>query len=305
MNYRTDAPETQRMEVSDNSSLPSTVGSTDRSIGRIMQAAKDLTEAQIAQILEHQRKYGMRFGEAAVSLHLATAEEVTWALSKQFQYPYSPGRFNNNPELVVAADPFGDMAENFRDLRSSLSMGILSPTSPRQALAVVSTETKDGRSFVAANLAVSFSQLGCRTLLVDADMRRPRVHDIFGVANNTGLSSLLSNQSHVDVIKSVEDLPGLFVLPVGAIPPNPLELVERPAFSHLLLTLLPQFDQVIIDTPASEMGADARVIASRCGATLAISRKGKTSQQKLQQLIRSLSKTSTQMAGVVMNDHDF
>lgn len=293
----------------DKPSLSATEGTEDvsdlhdRSIGDIIREAKRLTDAQIDKILAYQRKHGLRFGEAAVALKLATNDDVLWALSQQFHYPYAPnGKSDCNPELVVAANPFCEQAEAFRELRSQLMMGVLSLSEARRALAVVSPDVGDGKTFVAANMAVAFSQLGGRALLVDADMRTPRQHKLFGIDNSNGLSSILSGRSRQNVIHQVPDLPTLFVLPVGAVPPNPLELVQRPAFGLLMHELLSKFDYVVVDTPASVHGADARVVAAKCGAALVIGRRGKSRMKSMQTLITGLSKGPTQLAGVIVNE---
>ena len=132
----------------------------DRSIGDFIRQARGLSEAQVEQILGHQRLHGIRFGEAAVALQLATRDDVLWALSQQFHYPYAPGDGASfNSELIAAVDPFHRQTESFRDIRSQLMLGALAPEQPRRALAVMSPNIGDGKSFFAANLAVVFSQL--------------------------------------------------------------------------------------------------------------------------------------------------
>lgn len=275
----------------------------DRSIGDLIREARNLTDAQVEQILLYQREQGLRFGEAAIALKLASNDDVVWALAQQFHYPYAPGENYRNPELVVAADPFSDEAEVFRELRSQLMMGVLGTDDPRRALAVLSPNIGDGKTYLAANMAVAFSQLGGRTLLVDADMRTPRQQDVFGVPNTpAGLSSILSGRAEQNVIQQVPDLPSLYLLPVGAVPPNPLELVQRPAFGLLIHELLSKFDYVVVDTPAAEHGADARVIAAKCGAALVMGRKGKSRMKALDALLHALGKGPAKLAGVVMNE---
>ena len=106
----------------------------DRSIGDLMRESRNLTDEQIEQILLHQREHDVRFGEAAVALDFATNDDVVWALSQQFHYPYVPGARPGNPELVVAANPFSDEAEAFRELRSQLMMSVMTGEEPRRAL---------------------------------------------------------------------------------------------------------------------------------------------------------------------------
>jgi len=276
----------------------------DRSIGDFIRQARGLSEAQVEQILGHQRLHGIRFGEAAVALQLATRDDVLWALSQQFHYPYAPGDGASfNSELIAAVDPFHRQTESFRDIRSQLMLGALAPEQPRRALAVMSPNIGDGKSFFAANLAVVFSQLGARTLLIDADMRTPRQHALFGVPNDYGLSSILSGRSDTKAIHSLQDLPSLFVLPVGTLPPNPLELLQRPAFGLLVNELLGKFDHVIVDTPSSTHGADCRVLAAKCGVAMIIGRRGKSRMKALQGLVSEVTRGPAKFAGVVINDH--
>lgn len=276
----------------------------DRAIGDIIAEANNLTTEQVERILAHQKSHGLRFGEAAVSLGLAKGEDVLWALSQQFHYPYAAGGGPApSDELVLAAKPFSDQAEAFRVLRSQINMKLYSADAPRRAIAVISANDGDGKTFFAANLAIAFSQLGGRTLLVDGDMRSPRQHEIFGLANGSGLSGILSGRAESNVIRPVRDLPSLFVMPVGTLPPNPTELVERPAFALLMRELVTKFDHVIVDTPAAAHGADYAVIAARCGAALAVARKGLTRVAALKDLVGALGNTPTELAGVVMNEH--
>lgn len=288
-----------------------TVGSQDgvvrdRSIGGIIAAANKLTAEQVEQILSHQKRNGMRFGEAAVALGLANGEDVLWALSQQFHYPYaSGGAAHLSPELVLANKPFSAQAEAFRILRSQINVRLFAAGQPKRAIAVVSPGQGDGKSFFAANMAVALSQLGGRTLLVDADMRNPRQHEIFGLdtSQGAGLSGILSGRAEVNVIRPIPDLPSLFVMPVGTVPPNPTELLERPAFGLLIKELVSKFDYVVIDTPAAEFGADGVIAAAHCGAALVIARKDATHVAAVQELATNLANGPAQLAGVVLNEY--
>jgi chain length determinant protein tyrosine kinase EpsG len=275
----------------------------DRALGEIFRETRNLTAEQIEQILAHQRQHGVLFGEAAVALRLVESNDVLWALSRQFHYPYAQaGRKQFNPELITATTPFSDVSETFRSIRSQL-VRRLAQVSERRALAIVSADEGDGKTFVAANLAIAFSQLGRRTLLIDADMRAPRMHQVFGIDNSGGLSNILSGRMSARVLAPVTDLPSLFVLPVGTLPPNPLELLESPAFGLLIRELLGKFDHVIVDTPSALSGADAGVIAARSGAFLAVARQGRTRMESMLELVRSLQDSTTEPAGFVLNEH--
>lgn len=275
----------------------------DRSIGEIIRETKSLTQEQVNQILEYQRANNLRFGESAVKLGLVSDSDIVFALSQQFNYPYAPeSRRASHRELVTAAQPFGKQAEAFRAIRSQLMMRIFSPQEPKRALAVTSPESGDGKTFLVANLGVVLAQLGGRTLIVDANLRNPRLHELFDLPNTSGLTGILSGRQEENVIYQAPDIPSLFVMPVGIIPPNPLELLERPAFRLLMSELLRKFDHVVVDTPASTLGSDALVIAARSGAAMTLARKNKTRVKQLHDLVGQLSETTAKLTGVIVNE---
>ena len=276
----------------------------DRSIGDLIAEACKLKPEQVATILAHQRKTGVRFGEAAIELGLATTDDVLFALAKQYHYPYAAQEQRKlSPELVALNEPFSAAAESFRAIRSQVMKRVFNERSgPPRALAVVSPNAGDGKTFFAANLAVSLAQLGGRTLLIDADMRSPRQHEVFNLANAGGLAGILSGRAAEDAgAQQVPGVPGLFVLPVGNTPPNPLELVERPAFGLLLSELTGKFDYVVVDTPAAEYGADAAVIAERCGASLMLARQDISRIAAVEDMAIELAQDHPKLAGVVIN----
>jgi chain length determinant protein tyrosine kinase EpsG len=277
----------------------------DRSIGAIISETRNLSAEQVEQILAHQRDKGVRFGEAAIALGFASTDDVLFALAQQFHYPYAPEeRRKISPELVTLNQPFSLQAESFRAIRSQMMMRVfVESEGPRPALAVVSPDSGDGKTYFAANLAVALAQLGGRTLLVDADMRGPRQHEVFNLNNNAGLSGILSGRAESQVVQQVAGVPSLFVLPVGITPPNPVELVERPAFGLLIRELTSKFDHVIVDTPALVYGSDATVIAARCGSAVVIARRNESRVGALQDLVAMLSGTPAKLAGVIMNDY--
>lgn len=276
----------------------------DRSIGSILANLRNLTAEQVEKIASHQRDNGVRFGEAAVSLGYASNDDVMFALAQQFHYPYAAeDKRSANSELVTLNQPFGVQSESFRAVRSQIMMRLFNEGQPRRAIAVVSPDGGDGKTYFAANLAVVLAQLGGRTLVVDADLRHPRLHEVFGVGNKAGLSGILSGRAESQIIQQVPGVPSLFLLPVGNTPPNPLELLERPAFGLLMRELLSKFDHVVVDTPAACYGSDSAVIASRCGAALVVARKDKARVGALQDMVASMSETPAAVVGVVFNQY--
>ncbi|MFZ2989137.1 polysaccharide biosynthesis tyrosine autokinase [Ideonella sp.] len=273
-------------------------------IGELIRDARNLSADDLDKISDYQRENNLRFGEAAIALGLADTDDVLQALAQQFKYAYADDeRKKNSPELVMLNQPFGHQAEAFRATRSQVLMRTQADDSgPRRPLAVVSVDSGDGKTYFCANLAVALAQLGGKVLLIDADMRGARMHQVFDVNNSAGLSSVLSGRGGKGIVKAVPGVPNLYIIPVGAQPPNPLELLEGPAFGMLLREVTIKFDHVIIDTPAAVFGSDGTVVASRCGAALVVSRKDANKVSKLQALVESLQAGNARLAGVVMNE---
>lgn len=275
---------------------------TGRSIGALLMDTGRITPEAAEQILKLQKDKNLRFGEAAIELGLLTEDDLQYALSRQFEYPYlMPGDTGVSQEVVAAFKPFSAAVERLRALRSQLMLRCFDPDTEDRSLAIVSTDNGEGRSYIAANLAVVFSQLGERTLLIDADLRRPRQHQLFCLGNQPGLSAVLAGRAEPEgVITRIPNLLGLSVLPAGAVPPNPQELLGRPAFGILLKHCRQHYDVVLIDTPASHT-ADAETIAARAGAALAVGRKHFTTSSRLQELVTSIRRSGTPVVGAVLN----
>lgn len=275
------------------------------SIGELIRDARNLSADDLERISQFQREHNMRFGEAAIALGLADTEDVLQALSQQFGYAVAGDTHRQRlPELVTLNQPFGHQAEAFRCIRSQYLLHTRdeSPEHQRHPLAVVSTVDGEGKTFFAANIAVTLAQLGGRVLVVDADLRQSRMHKVFGVDNSVGLSTVLSGRGGKGVIQSVSGIGNLFVIPVGPQPPNPLELVEGTSFGLLMREVNIKFDHVIVDTPASQVGMDAVVIAARCGSALLVARRNRTKMAAVRSLVTALESAQVQMTGVIMND---
>jgi chain length determinant protein tyrosine kinase EpsG len=278
----------------------------ERRVGELLVEAGEMTPEQVASALEHQQRSGGKFGECAIRLGLVRPEAVLWALARQRQAStLMPETVQTqlSEELVVAREPFGAAAEVMRDIRSQLIASVISvEAQPKRALAVTSVEVGEGKTWFASNLAISLSQLGSRTLLIDADLRTPRLHQIFDIAEpGVGLSGVLSGAGRLAFTCPIPELRRLFVLPAGPTPANPLELLQGPSFALLLRETVQQFDYVVVDTPAAEHGADGRVIAMQSGAAVTLSRKDQSRAAALREFVAQLSKGDIAFAGVVFN----
>ena len=289
-----------RMSVATVPTLPR----ASRTIGAILMDAGLLSAEDAEQILRLQRQNNLRFGEAAIRLGLLTEADIQYALARQFDYAYlrMSDRRAVSEEVVAAYQPFSAQTEQMRSIRGQLMLRWFDLSEQRQTLAVIGSQRGEGRSWLAANLAVVFAQLGERTLLIDADMRNPRQHELFMLQNKSGLSTLLAHRSREEAIVRITDLVGLSVLPAGPVPPNPSELLNRPAFEELLAHARSSYDVVLIDTPSLSAGDDAAMIAVRAGAVVALARSRQTRVAAFNDIVAGLSSAGVAVVGSVLND---
>lgn len=274
----------------------------DRSIGAILIDAGKLSAENAERVLRLSRDENMRFGDAALQLGLVREEDIEFALARQFNYSYlSRSDHSIAAEVIAAFSPDAPAVEQLRALRTQLMLRWFDKEASRTAVAIVSPGRGDGRSWLAANLAVVFSQLGERTLLIDADMRNARQHQLFKLDNRLGLSALLSGRAQQDVIKRIAPLRGLSVLPAGSEPPNPQELLSQPAFGDLLANLSGNFDVIIIDTPVASPFADAQTLAAKAGGAVLLARRDHSATEQLKATLQALTEANVSVIGSVLN----
>jgi capsular exopolysaccharide synthesis family protein len=169
-------------------------------------------------------------------------------------------------------------------------------------LAIVGAGRAEGGSYLAANLAIVFAQMGENTLLIDADMRSPRQHILFQLNNQLGFSSLLAGRSDVaSALHTIQFIPKLQVLTAGPIPPNPLELLNRDNLTELLEWAGRTYDIVLIDTSSASIGADAMIIAAKAGAAIAVARANGTKLASYLSMVEELKRSGIHLVGSVLN----
>lgn len=226
-------------------------------------------------------------------------------LSDRYGYPVideseQGSRFSQ--ELVVGRDPFGEAAEAIRSIRSEVATSALSQG--KRSLVLVGPRSQVGTTYLVSNLAVAFAQMGIPTLLVDANLRQPRVAQVFGIEfGGDGLVELLTRRSttaspiHVNVIRN------LSVLTAGAIPPNPQELLASPEFLALSENYHSRFGVVLYDTAPGLEYADALVVASRVGTAIIVSRQHRTHWNDAALLSKKLATVKCALVGSVLNTY--
>lgn len=206
------------------------------------------------------------------------------------------------PELIVHYYPHSAMAEAARAIRTNILF--MSPDVPYRCLLVTSAVPSEGKTTVACAIAVAMAQAGQRVALVDCDLRRPRLHRIFGVTNETGLTTALLDPVALEDAIRPSDVPGLHVLTSGPIPPNPAELLHSDAFGGVLEELKKRFDRVVFDSPPLIPVTDAAVLSTRVDATVLVVKPFMTRKEVARHATRSLRDVGGKILGTILNDLD-
>jgi protein-tyrosine kinase len=275
-----------------------------RAIGSILVEQGRLTREDVDEIQRFASEKGLRFGDAAVQLNLLTPADVDVALAQQFNYPIlARGSEGGVADDVIAAyQPQSDVIEPLRALRSQLLLRWLNDAS-RKVLAITSPERGEGRSWLAANLATVLAQNGERTLLIDADMRHPRQHQLFNLNNAVGLSALLTGRAGREIVTRIHPQLRLYVLPAGLLPPNPQELLGRAVFDVILNAFAERYGVIIIDTPAATEASDAQILAARAGSALMLARRNHTRYAELTATMQRFTQTGVKVIGSIINEY--
>ena len=271
----------------------------EQKLGKLLLDAGKLAPTDAEKILRLQKSDNLRFGDAAVRLGLVTESDIRYALAQQFDYPYlSSGEGGFSPELAAAYSPFSPQVDQLRALRSQLMLRWFA--FGHKSLSVVGANKDEGVSSLAANLAVVFSQLGERTLLIDADLREPRQHAMFNLGNRPGLSDILIGRAELTAAIRIPSFVGLSVLTAGTIPPNPAELLSRLGMVSLLNSYKEYFDVILVDTSPGTFSETATVCLRTEGALIA-ARQDYSKVSEITALANNLNETGVSVVGTVLN----
>ena len=221
------------------------------------------------------------------------------------------GNPSDNPELLMNADGRSPLAESYRHLRTSVLLSTAG-RAPRSLL-VTSSLPGEGKTTTAVNTAVSLAQTGASVVIIDADMRRPRLRSIFGLSDRAGLSSIMSSElSEAEVLALVSQAPvaGLHVLTAGPIPPNPAELLGSEQMRRLMIILQSKFNHVVVDSPPVSSFTDGVLISSMVDGVLLVVHGGKSSRHVVKRSRQLLQDVGAKIFGVVLNNvnlqsHDY
>ena len=296
--------------------------SPDEALSRSLVLLFQLSNEAIEQINDLMNRLQIPFAEAALQSGAVTQTELDEALLWVGQHPPKPGpgliekmlkrtarkrdpilweedQLEPSQQLILAYQPNHPHSETMRSLRTEL---LLRCKGQRGAgiMAILSPCDGEGRSHLAAELAISFAQLDRRTLLVDADMRRSTQHSLFGTDNDIGLAQALTDGGP-QRFHGVKGLPRMALMTSGEVSRNPLELLSGRIFERTMAEWRRNFEFIIIDTPASTRFSDALAVAAVAGNVLMLGRAKTTRFTDLNELSRNLSSTRSRILGAVIN----
>jgi capsular exopolysaccharide synthesis family protein len=202
-------------------------------------------------------------------------------------------------KTIFDVDPYSEVVEAYRTLRTSF-LHSLNGKAP--AVVVTSPGMSEGKTTTVSNLGIALAESGLRVLLVDADMRKGRLHEVFSLQRKLGLSELLSGRATVEEVIKPTGVAGLSIITTGALPKRPAELLGAPAMKELVPALAASFDRVLIDTPPVIAVTDAAVLAAITQTVMAVAQSGRTPRQALHRISGMCRQAKAKFIGVVLNN---
>ena len=207
---------------------------------------------------------------------------------------------SNRETLIAYSNPRSPVAEAYRQLRTNIQFSTLDK--PLRTLLVTSTSPEEGKSTTLANLAITIAQTGSTVILADCDLRRPTIHQLFGVKNGTGLTSVLIDSSVKEFPFQDSGIPNLRLLPSGPLPPNPSELLGSRRMTELIDQLKEEADFVLFDSPPIVAVTDAAVLATKMDGVLLVIKAGTTKRELAKKAKDLLERVNANLLGVVLNN---
>jgi capsular exopolysaccharide synthesis family protein len=211
----------------------------------------------------------------------------------------------DNPELITQYSPKSTASESYRGIRTSLLFSS-ADKSPKIIL-VTSAGPSEGKTLTSTNLAITMAQAGSRVVIVDCDMRKPKVHKMFGLSRDKGMSSVLVSNELENVLQDVtihSDIPNLDVIPCGPIPPNPSEIIGSQKMNRIMEKLQEQYDRIIVDSPPITAVTDSTVLAKFVDGVMLVVHAGVTPRQVVKTGLEQIQGVDANVLGAVLNDVD-
>lgn len=245
-------------------------------------------------------KLGMTF-IGLLPQHDERGELVGASVHKKRQRPRRPVAVTT-PELVVHQYPLSAVGEAARSVRTNLMF--MNPERPHRTLLVTSAAPAEGKTTVACSIAVSMAQGGLRTVIIDCDLRRPRLHRIFDRVGDMGVTSHIAGEASLDEVVKPTSVNNLSCIPAGPIPPNPADMLHSARFQEFLAEVAERFDRVIIDSPPIVAVTDAAIVSTLVDACVFVIRAFKTSLAVTRRGVRALEDVDAPIAGALLNAVD-
>lgn len=247
---------------------------------------------------------GVSLGLELLDASVASRADVEERLKLAFigAMPPLQAEDGGTADLFIHRHPRSPAAEMCRAIRTNLLF--MSPDKPFRTVVVSSAGPSEGKSTSVINLGIAMAQTGTRVLLMDTDMRRPRLHRAFGVPDDMGVSSLVVGEGSLERAVKSTDVPNLFLLPCGPLPPNPAELLHTRAFSELLEKLKERYDCILLDSPPLGPVSDALVLSKQTDGILLVLKAGATHREQARRAIRSLRDVKARIIGALLNHVD-
>jgi capsular exopolysaccharide synthesis family protein len=247
---------------------------------------------------------GVSLGLELLDASVASRADVEERLKLAFigAMPPLKAEDGSTADLFIHRHPRSPAAEMCRAIRTNLLF--MSPDKPFRTVVVSSAGPSEGKSTSVINLGIAMAQTGTRVLLMDTDMRRPRLHRAFGVPDDMGVSSLVVGEGSLERAVKSTDVPNLFLLPCGPLPPNPAELLHTRAFAELLEKLKERYDCILLDSPPLGPVSDALVLSKQTDGILLVLKAGATHREQAKRAIRSLRDVKARIIGALLNHVD-
>lgn len=259
----------------------------------------DMTFALVAGLVF---AIGLAFGFEYLDNRIKTPQELKAQLGIPFLGMVPTVTVEGEPNPLLDNGVPQNFAEAFKSVRTNVLFS--SADEGMRTLVVTSAGPGEGKSLVASNLALALAQAGQRVLLIDADMRRPRVHDIFGGSQEPGLSNVLAGNAKTSEAIRKSKTSGLWLMPAGHIPPNPAELLGSRRYTDFIASLSVHFDWVLLDTPPVMVVADSSIVANQSSGVVFVVRADHTSKHSVRAAVEQLEAANALLIGSVLNSVD-
>jgi succinoglycan biosynthesis transport protein ExoP len=266
-------------------------------IGMVLFWLREQLDSSIKTPDEVENRLGVTF--LGLLPQLDDALSPTYRRRRQRKDAASQSASNGSIELVVHENPLSGIAEAARSIRTNIMF--MNPDRPHRTLLVTSAAPSEGKTTVACSIAIALAQGGQRVCIVDCDLRRPRLHRIFGRAGEAGVTNVIVGDASLDEVAKPTSIDNLWSIPAGPTPPNPADLLHSERFRKFITDLGTRFDRVVIDSPPIVAVTDSAIVSTLVDGTVFVVRAFKTSKHVSAQGLRSLRDVEARIVGAVLN----